>query len=157
MAKDFAKSSELAASEAATRLELTPQAVRDRIRAGSLAGRKDEHGRWRVRADAVPPPRALVSNDLSALTIRVEELERQLSTILAAQAGDAGRVERLSAERDRFRSDAAAAREAAARLNIALAEVRATARSLLNALDAQSEALTQLLAPGSPADLPPKH
>lgn len=153
MAQNFAKPDNVGASEAARRLGVTSQTVRDRIRAGSLTGRKDDRGRWRVPEDVLPVAPAALEDDPS-IGARVDHLEHELAELRAAQDRGAHVSDALAAERDRYRAEAVAARDAAARLNIAVAEASATARSLLNALDAQTESLTQLLAPGSPADLP---
>jgi excisionase family DNA binding protein len=143
----FAKS--IGITEAAERLGLTTQAVRNRIRAGTLPGTKDERGRWRIPSGAVPraPLTAVIPDSLDD---RVAALERELGALREAQAH---READLQNERDRHRADAVAAREVALHLNAAVAEARAAAQSLLNALDAQADALTQLLTPGSPADL----
>jgi predicted site-specific integrase-resolvase len=151
MPTNFAK--HVSVTETAKLLGLTPQAVRDRIRAGSLPGQKDDRGRWRIPPHAVPAASG-VSAESQAVDARLATVERQVADLVDARELHIEFVSTLSAERDRYRADAAAAREAAARMNVALAETRDTVRSLLNALDAQSEALTQLLTPGSPADLP---
>jgi hypothetical protein len=93
------------------------------------------------------------ASDPDMLARRVVALERQIAAIHEAGNDHRRRERELESERDRYRSDAIAAREAALRLNAAAAEARAAAGSLLNALDAQADALTQLLTPGSPADL----
>jgi hypothetical protein len=146
-------SSDIGVTEAAARLGLTPQAVRDRIRAGVLPGGKDERGRWRMPTAAVPSTPSAPPGT-AAIVARLEQLSAEVSVLRDAQARDARLVDEVSAQRDRYRADAASAREVALRLNVAVAEIRASARSLLDALDAQSDALTELLAPGSPADLP---
>ena len=56
---------------------------------------------------------------------------------------------------DRYRADAATSREAALRVNAAAKDLREVVRRLLGVLDEQSEALTQLLAPATPADIHP--
>jgi hypothetical protein len=146
-------SSDIGVTDAAARLGLTPQAVRNRIRAGVLPGGKDERGHWRVPAAAVPSPPSAPPGT-AAIVARLEQLSTEVSALRDAQARDARLIDEVSAQRDRYRADAASAREVALRLSGALAEIRASARSLLDAFDAQSDALTELLAPGSPADLP---
>lgn len=150
MATNFAKS--FGVTEVAERLGLTTQAVRDRIRAGTLPGTKDERGQWRIPSRAVPSTPGAAASP-SSLDDRVAALEHELGTLRNARDAQAHRQADLQRERDRHRADAVAAREVALHLNAAVTEARAAAQNLLNALDAQSDALTQLLTPGSPADL----
>lgn len=145
---NFAKS--VGASEAARRLGLTPQAVRDRIRLGTLPGHKNERGQWRVPEAALP---AAANEPAATLAKRVAALEREVEVLRTARGEHDGLLAAIAADRDRHRADAIAAREAALQLNVTIAELRASVRSLLNALDGQAHALTQMLAPGSPEEL----
>jgi excisionase family DNA binding protein len=148
---------ELRVSDAARRLSVTSQAVRDWIHAGHLPARKE--GRlWLVReqdVDRLAAGRA--ASQPRASTAGVEDRLRELTEAVALlnerEAASAALVEALARERDRFRADAAASREAALRVNAAAREIDRAVRGLLDVLELQSDALTQLLAPASPEDL----
>jgi hypothetical protein len=138
--------------KAAQRLRVTPQTVRNRIRAGKLDGWKDVKGFWLVSAATVErmsaPPAA--PGELLAL---VGALADELAE-LQNRADDADRLAAaLDRERDRYRADAAAAREAALLLTGNARDLDAATRKLLAALEAQREALVQLLAPRTADDL----
>jgi hypothetical protein len=62
-------------------------------------------------------------------------------------------IRAIEADRDRYRADATTSREAALRVNAAAKDLREVVGRLLGVLDEQSEALTQLLAPATPADV----
>jgi hypothetical protein len=87
-----------------------------------------------------------VQQQLAQLTAIVDGLvERDRA------AGD--RLAAIEDERDRYRAEAAAAKEVALRVNAAAREAGEGTRKLLEALELQADALSQFLAPGSPADL----
>jgi excisionase family DNA binding protein len=158
---------ELPASEVASRLAVTSQAVRDWIHAGNLAARK-EGRRWLVDAkdferfaqarrgrEQLTP----VAVGDQHRTVGVEDQLRRLAEAVARlgerEAASARLVEALERERDRFRAEAAASKEAALRVNAAAREIDTAVRRLLDVLELQADALTQLLAPASPEDLTP--
>jgi hypothetical protein len=62
-------------------------------------------------------------------------------------------LEATERERDKHRAEAAAVREAALRLVASAQETNSAVSGLLGVLQSQQDALIQLLAPGSPADL----
>jgi excisionase family DNA binding protein len=142
--------------EAARRLGITQQAVRDRVRAGTLSGRR-EGREWRVDAANLPSkapatPRALSTGVIAQ---RLTDIESRLSEMSSAQQSADSAAAAIARERDRYRAEAAAAREAALRLSGVTRDAVGAARQLLEALDAQAEAIAQLVGPGSPQDVLP--
>jgi excisionase family DNA binding protein len=151
-AKVLLPGSKITAREAATRLGVTPQTIRNYVRAGKLEGDKDAAGSWRVSAEAVErmSTRPALPGDVVA---RVSRLAEEVGE-LRGRADTANQlVAALERERDRYRGDAAAAREAALILVGNARELDAATRTLLTALEAQANALVQLLAPATPEDL----
>jgi hypothetical protein len=148
----------LSTGAAAALLNATPQSIRDWVRDGRLLGQKGANGRFRVdRASAEllrrervpgsePAHAAEVVATLADISTEVEHLRDrdELYERLLAQ---------LEAERDRYRADSSTLRGAAIELLAAARETDAGVRALLGALDRQSEALVQLLGPGTPGDL----
>lgn len=141
-------------TEAARELSVTPQTIRNWIRAERLEGKKVGRA-WVVSAAAVQreaqrAPRrersGSTERQLAALVAAVERLEARSTTSEEL-------LELTRRERDHFRADAATAREAALRVNAAAGEINAAVRHLLSILELQSDALTQLLAPATPGDL----
>jgi excisionase family DNA binding protein len=148
----------LSVTEAARRLSVTGQTVRNWIRSGELDGRK-QGSKWVVAAKSVdaaasalavapvvPAAPAGVEERLDRLTAAVERLaqrETASSKLMAA----------LQRERDRFRAEAAASKEAALRVNLVARETDQAVRRLLDVLALQADTLAQLLAPSSPEDL----
>jgi excisionase family DNA binding protein len=147
---------ELRVTQVARRLSVTQQAVRDWIRAGELAARK--HGRiWLVdardleRFAGTRPARQQPASD--SVGDQLRELTEAVAQLGEREAASARLVEALERERDRFRAEAAASKEAALRVNAAAQEIDKAVRRLLEVLELQADALTQLLAPSSPDDL----
>jgi hypothetical protein len=142
-------------------LGLSPQGVRDLIRGGKLTGCKDPRGRWLVEASSVAEYLERYGRkkpgDLGHPRIeqRLDKLARSIDSLREASALSARLLTATERERDRYRADAATAREAALRLVAASQETNSAASELLGGLQRQQDALIQLLAPGSPADLPP--
>jgi excisionase family DNA binding protein len=150
--KSTLPTSKITAREAATRLGVTPQTIRNYVRAGKLEGDKDAAGLWRVSAETVErmSSRPALPVDVVA---RVSRLAEEVGK-LRGRADTADQlVAALERERDRFRGDAAAAREAALILVGNARELDAATRTLLTALEAQANALVQLLAPATAEDL----
>lgn len=146
------------ATEAARALEVSPQTVRNWIRNGTLAGRKS-NGTWRVEVRSVETRLAERPAKLShalpptEVQSRIDELASSVQRLLERDQAAERLLASTERERDRFRAEALAAREAALRVNAAARETDAAVRHLLDVLRQQSEALTQLLAPGSAEDL----
>jgi len=150
----------LSASSAAARLGVTPQTIRNRLRAGTLTGGINARGRWEVDVTSVE---ASPANDrrnegpgtLAALGREVKRLAAVVDDLKSSETPAPGHLKAVERERDRYRADAAAARSAALSLIGAAREVDGAVRQTLRILELQSEALVQLLAPGSPEDLTP--
>jgi hypothetical protein len=170
----------MSASAAGERLGISSQAVRDRVHAGTLRGQQTATGRWRI--DPASVEQAVARNDrdragnedmgqrVRELTAEMRELAaavRELvagaprvnaleAAVAAMTTRDAATVERLRGlqrERDRYRSDASAVRAAALAVNAAASDLDGSVREVLEVLAHQRDALTQLLAPGSPEDI----
>ncbi|HUX86329.1 MAG TPA: hypothetical protein VMW65_04955, partial [Chloroflexota bacterium] len=80
----------------------------------------------------------------------------QLRQLMGRELAAERLVRAIEADRDRYRADAATSREAALRVNAAARDLRDVVQRLVGVLDEQSEALTQLLAPATPADVFPE-
>jgi hypothetical protein len=167
IAQNFAKkadvtpaSADLRVSDAALRLAVTPQTVRNWIRSGTLKAKKQD-GIWAVdaasieRCAAARPLRAARERVDGSTEKRLEDLAALVATLAAREHTADDLLEALQRERDRFRSEAASAKEAALRVNAAARETHAAVRQLLAVLELQTDALTQLLAPSSLQDLVP--
>lgn len=154
------KRRDLSTGTAAEALDVSPQTIRNWVRRGTLAGTQTASGRLRVDAESVEavlrrrsvmtepasgPPRSLEAtlNDMQRILIELQEKDLASTRLLEA-------VER---ERDRFRAEAGALRDASLQLVSATSETDAGVRKLLDVLERQREALVQLLAPQSPEDL----
>jgi predicted site-specific integrase-resolvase len=140
------------ASQAADRLGLSPQAVRNLLRAGKLAGQQRD-GRWMVEESSVRAylethgRRPSATNRLAQLQGQVDELTRTVEQLVTTDS-PRSTLQALERERDHHRADAVAANAA---LRLTLASGRATREAvsqLLEALRAQEEALVQQLVPG---------
>jgi excisionase family DNA binding protein len=147
--------------QAAEELGLSTQAVRDLIRSGKLAGSKDLRGRWLIDAASVSGyvakhgRRKRAALDAARIERRLEKLGRSVDSLLEANTSAAQLLEAVERERDRYRSDAAATREAALHLVASAQDTHTAVSELLGVLQKQGGALVQLLAPGSPQDLMP--
>jgi hypothetical protein len=142
-------------------LGLSTQAVRDLIRSEKLAGSKDPEGRWLI--DAASTAAYLETHGRRKPdAASVEKIERRLDDLAqeveALKKSSVGSVDLLAAaerERDRFRAEAATAREAALRLVGSAEEKSHVVEGLLKVLQQQEAAVLQLLAPASLDDLVP--
>lgn len=145
----------LVASAAATKLGVCAQTVRNHLRAGVLRGYRESPRRWLVETASVEEYLARGGTELARddLAQRVEELAAAVRDSLAGQAAALALVQALERERDRYRADAAAARAAALTVNASARELDGAVRKMLEVLAHQSDALIQLLAPGTPEDL----
>jgi hypothetical protein len=86
---------------------------------------------------------------------RLKEITVAVERLAARESAFEQLVEALQRERDRFRAEAASAKEAALRVNAAARDTDKAVRGLLEVLEAQADALTQLLAPSTADDLLP--
>jgi hypothetical protein len=126
--------------------------VRDRVRAGTLAGHKDARGRWRI-IEAGLPVDLPAPVDQATLARRVDQLAKDIEAIRTERADQAELMAAIARERDAYRAEASTARDVALRINASARDARTALRMLIDALDNQGEAVSQLLLPGSPADL----
>jgi hypothetical protein len=146
-------------SQLAEELGLSNQAVRDLIHAGKVSAAKDPEGRWLIDGEsarsyvAAHAPAKTATSDVKRLE---EKLDRLVSGLGELQSANATAQQLLAAterERDAHRAEASAVREAALRLVSSAQETHTAVSGLLNVMKGQQDALIQLLAPGSPADL----
>ena len=145
-------------SEAASRLGVSAQTIRNWARQQTLTGQQDAKGRWSIDAAAVEKrlasegrksPRTV---DVNRLAQRVEDLATAVEA-LTAKNSPPELLSALERERDQYRAQAMAVRGAALSLTSAAREVDGAVRLLLGVLEQQADALVQLLAPASPHDL----
>jgi excisionase family DNA binding protein len=149
---DSAPQELLTTKAAAVALGVTQQTVRNWIDSGKLKGTRS--GRpYQVTSQSVEQilaqegkrtlaPRHRSQTEIDALAKEVRRLADQSAAVAA-----------LASERDRYRAEAATLREAAAQVNAASREAYAGMRQLLDAMQLQSEALSQLLGPSTPDDV----
>lgn len=148
----------LGVTEVARRLGVTQQAVRDWIHGGQLEAEKpgrawiiDQASFDRFALDRPPSPSRTTSAGIGH--DRLAELAAAVDRLVARESASDELLAAVQRERDHFRAEAAAAKEAALRVNSAAREIDKAVRGLLGVLELQSDALTQLLAPSSPQDL----
>jgi hypothetical protein len=169
---------EIPAAAAAERLNVSEQTVRNWARAGKLNGRQTATKRWLITTASVDAVLSVAAGPLRESTTptvppapgaitpvpstNTETLERRLDEATAILKDLQGRdlaaeqlVWAVEQDRDRFRAEAVALRDAALQLASAAHETDAGVRHLLEVLERQREALVQLLTPGSPQDLMP--
>jgi hypothetical protein len=147
---------------AASELGLSPQAVRNLIRAGKLVANKAPNDRWRLDGRSVSSYLAAhgrkKQHDAVAadeIKRRLDDLTRSIDVLMDADRSSVRLLEALERERDRYRADAAAVRAAALGLVASAQDTQSAVAQLLEVLQRQGDALVQLLAPGSPQDLMP--
>lgn len=146
---------------AAAELDLSPQAVRNRIKDGQLDASKGPTGRWEIASESLESyiaahgrrRRAREAGPNHEVTRRLDELATAIDLLRATRGASVGVLESVERERDRYRAEAASAREAALRVVAAARDTYAAIEQLLPVLREQNDALAQLLAPGSPQDL----
>jgi predicted DNA-binding protein (UPF0251 family) len=144
---------------AAAQVGVSTQTIRNWLRSSKLRGYQDDQGRWQVELASLHGQRTKPARESGEPP--VDDLRREIQQIAAAvnalklsEATSLRLVDSLERERDRYRAEASAAREAALSLVAAAREVDGAVRQTLRVLELQAEALVQLLAPGSPGDLP---
>lgn len=148
-------------AQAAEELGLSSQRVRDLIRAGKLEACKRSNGRWLI--DATSFRSYLASGDAQKprrpthreIARRLNELSAAVTALVESDRTSVSLLDAVERERDRYRADAAAVREAALRLLASAEDTQNAVVTLLNVMRTQGDALAQLLAPGSPQDLLP--
>ena len=144
-------------AEAAKRLGCTTQTVRNWLLAGKLTGYQSGKRRiWHVDEASVTPLIRPGSTSPLVVSGEVHEVLEQLRQLMGRELAAERLVRAIEADRDRYRADAATSREAALRVNAAARDLRDVVQRLVGVLDEQSEALTQLLAPATPADVFPE-
>lgn len=146
--------------DAARKLGVSDQTVRNWLQTGDLEGHKASNGRWAVQNADVQRRLAKFGRkkrgvgDLGPLAAEVRRLAEAVEELRQERAPvSPAEVELLMKDRDRYRTDAATMREAAFHLNSAAGEAYDAMKQTLSVLEAQREALAQLLGPGSPEDL----
>jgi len=144
----------ISVAEAAKRLGCTTQTVRNWLQAGKLTGHQTGKRRiWHIDEASVPQPTRPGSTSLLVVSGEAHEVLEQLRELMDRELAAERLVRAIEADRDRYRAEAATSREAALRVNAAARELREVVRRLVGVLDEQAEALTQLLAPATPADV----
>ena len=142
-------------AQAAQRLRVTPQTVRNWLRAGRLEGTK--HGtRWfveRASIELLEPNDGEPDAPIREIENRINEIAKSLEQLLSQESHASRLLAAIERERDHYRAEAAASKEAALRVNAAANEIDGAVRGLLKVLELQTGALEQLLAPSSPQDL----
>ena len=147
----------LRAAEVARRLGVTSQTVRNWIDSGELKAHKrgklwivdrESYEAYAASRPASPPP--VQPTDVEA---RLVELTEAVERLASRESATEALVEALSRERDRWRAEAAAAKEAALRVNSAAEQTHKAVEQLLEVLALQADALRQLLAPASVDDV----
>ena len=142
--------------EAATQLGVTPQTIRNWLANHKLDGHQDGRKRvWRVTTQSVEAatPRTPGIRLSAASGDGIPAVRQMLEQLLARETSAERVLTAVERERDRYRADAAAVREAAIRVNRAADDLRQVIPSLVGVLEEQSDALAQLLGPTTPAEL----
>lgn len=150
---------EISATEAAAIAGVTCQTIREWCKGGLVDGiQTGPRQIWRVSAPSLQSflgqrgksPRA---DALSQTQSAVAKLISAVAELRDGGGASPALVASLERERDRFRAEAAAVREAALLVNSASRELYGAVRSMLEVMRQQGDALEQLLAPASPLDL----
>lgn len=144
-------------SQAASALGVSTETIRKWLKNGLLTGElATTGGRWRVDTASVHErianfgQKSSRADDIAALSAKIEQIARDVDRLAADPSGD---LETVTKERDKYRAEASTMRETALRLNAAAREVNGAVRQTLDVLEFQSEALSELLGPGSPQDI----
>jgi excisionase family DNA binding protein len=146
----------ISATEAAKRLGVSSQTIRNWIGTGDLRATK-QRDRWVIDPDslAVLGKRRGVLRASTAppeLAIQVGELIRMVSAISDRQDELMRSMDSLRQERDRFRAESATARESALAANAVAAKTQEAVGQLLEALQLQTNSVSQLLLPALPVN-----
>lgn len=152
--------SRIAVGQAAARLGLSTQAVRDLARASKLDAAKDQSGRWFFDAESVERYLAEHGSRKRTWQAEIDELRSELrrltglvDTLSASQSEP--RLREIERERDSSRADAATVRAATLLLVASTTEGIVALQAAASSMRKQSDALAQLLAPKSARDLLP--
>lgn len=156
LTQKFAKVlAELTTGEAAKRLGVTPQTVRNWLASNKLGGQRRQSGRWEVDPQSVAEVRGALSqasaqgHELAAIESRLEELVTTVDAMRAQLQEDLEGAER---ERSQHRAEVIALRGAALEVNAAAQALHGGVDQMLEVLSHQSQALSHLLGPGTVSD-----
>lgn len=142
---------------AAEALGVSTQTVRNWIKDGKLEGWKSPNGRWHVDDRSLRDCAGGRGATDGTIADKLDRLSADVAALGEADRLSARLLEAAERERDRYRADAAAIRDTALQLVAAADETQQAVTLLLEIMARQRDALSQLLAPGSPQDLMPIH
>jgi hypothetical protein len=157
----------IALARAAEQLGENAETTRLRIGRRELKGEKrGRAGRWFIEPQSLARLVAarggsrtadarfdLLESRVDSLTTAVQELIARIQTLPSAPADRTLEMGMLSRQRDRFRAEASTFREAAMRANASQRSMAAAFRLVLDALDENADALTEMLGPRDLDDL----
>lgn len=152
---------EISATDAARIAGVTAQTIREWCKNGLVEGvQTGPRQIWRVSGQSLDAylaerRRRPRFDPLDELQHTVARLTSAVDELRETGAPPAALVASLERERDRYRAEVAAVREAALRVNSASRQLYEAVSSMLEVMRQQSDALEQLLAPASPLDLMP--
>lgn len=141
--------------QAAEVLGVTTQTVRNWIDSGKLKGSKGLNGRWQIDAVSLHERAEAHGAADHAIALKLDRLSVDVTAMMEADRASTRLLAAVERERDRYRVDAASIRDAALQLVAAADETHQAVAALLEIMARQRDALSQLLAPGSPHDLMP--
>lgn len=152
--------------QAADALGVTTQTIRNWIGSNKLKASKGRNGRWQVDAaslrdcaqalDAAGNVRRTASAESNEIALKLDRLSGEVTAMMEADRSSERLLAAVERERDGYRADAASVREAALQLVAAADDTYQAVATLLKIMARQRDALSQLLAPGSPRDLMPR-
>lgn len=154
--KTLAMREEMSTAEAGVVLGVTAQTIRQWCEVGKLKARRAGERRvWRVDRASVDSLVALRPQPTAQadLAIQIRDLRVAVDRLRSDRSADPSLVAALERERDHYRGESAAVREAALLVNSAARETSSAVRHLIDVLEQQSAALEQLLAPSTPFDV----
>jgi excisionase family DNA binding protein len=134
----------ISVSQAAERLHVSPQSVRNWLRSGRLSGKR-VGSQWWVRESEVREMERKLPHRAQSPSSLQSELRDLSDRVLALENS----LQFANAERDRFRAEAAAAKSAALEANGVAAEMVRASKQLVGTLELQIAATSQLLTPAS--------
>lgn len=153
--------------QAAQQLDENAETTRLRIGRGELRGeQRGRGGRWFVEPQSLANlvsarggsqrPEARIGSlesKIDQLTSAVEQLRSDMQGLRSDPIEQRVDLETLARERDRYRAEASTLREAAIRANAGQRSMAEGFRKVLDAVDENANALSELLGPQSPADV----
>lgn len=148
-------------TQAAQALEVSGETVRKRLASGDLKGERQTNRRWRVAKTSVDATLAKIGKknflpvgDAASLAAELQRLSEKVDQLEEHVRESDRELERVRAERDRYRSDASTLRATALHVQATANDAAGALRTVLASLeDAQAQALSAMLAPGSPQEL----